>query len=56
MTVNELQILFPLKKKSSSLLIGFSRPIIRLLVLGSEFAFPIGIVLTENLGMASIES
>ena len=56
MTMNELQILFPLKKKSSSLVIGFSRSIIRLLVLASEFAFPIRIVSTDNLGMASIES
>ena len=53
MTMNELQILFPLKKKSSSLVIGFSRSIIRLLVLAS--GFPIGIVPTDSLGMASIE-
>ena len=54
MKMNELQILFPLKKKSSSLVIGFSRSIIRLLVLASEFAFPIRIVPTESLGIATV--
>ena len=54
MTMNELQMFFPLKKKSSSLVTGFSRSIIRLLVLASEF--PIRIVPTDSLGMVSIES